>query len=63
MEVMRITNPEKESEIHNLELHAGCYYDEVVIQGTVAGIYLFHEIGKHPLVVGGDWVKFFGQKG
>lgn len=62
VEVMQIIDPIIENEIHQLEMKAGYYYEEVFVGGLLAGIYLFHENGKSPLVPGGDWVQFFGQQ-
>lgn len=60
IEVFKITNPETEKSIHELELGVGYYYDEVKVNSLTAGIYLFHEHGNYREVKGGDWVKFFG---
>jgi gamma-glutamylcyclotransferase (GGCT)/AIG2-like uncharacterized protein YtfP len=62
IEVMRVTNPITENEIHQLELNAGYYYDEVPVRGISVGIYLFHESSNYPLVPHGDWVKFWAEK-
>lgn len=62
IEVMRITNPKTENEIHQLELNAGYYYDEATVRGISVGIYLFHESNGHPLVAHGDWVKYISEK-
>ena len=61
VEVFKVTNPEIEKSIHELELEVGYYYDEVEILGNQIGIYLFKEACPDPLVKGGDWVKFFGS--
>jgi hypothetical protein len=61
VEVCRITDPEVELEIHNLELSVGYYYDEVVIQGRQTGIYLYHVAGPEAHVEDGDWVSFFHE--
>jgi gamma-glutamylcyclotransferase (GGCT)/AIG2-like uncharacterized protein YtfP len=62
IEVMRITHPQTENEIHQLELNAGYYYDEVMVRGISIGIYLFHESNGLPHVPHGDWVKFWNEK-
>lgn len=58
-EVYQVKNPRTERAIHELELSVGYYYDEVLIRGHRAGIYLFEKPGPEPLVKDGDWVKFF----
>jgi gamma-glutamylcyclotransferase (GGCT)/AIG2-like uncharacterized protein YtfP len=60
VEVFKITNPETEKSIHELEMGVGYYYDEIKLNSTTAGIYLFKQPGNYPEVNGGDWVKFFG---
>lgn len=60
VEVFKITNPEIEKSIHELELGVGYYYDEIKVKDRAAGIYLFKQAGNYPEVKGGDWVKFFG---
>lgn len=60
VEVFKINKPETEKSIHQLELGVGYYYDEIQLNSTTAGIYLFNEPGNYPEVKGGDWVKFFG---
>jgi len=49
-----------EQRIHALELSVGYYYDEVLVEGRSAGIYLYKSAGNHPPVEHGDWVHFFG---
>ena len=61
-EIMRVTDASTEKAIHDLEIKAGYYYDEVTVRGNKVGIYLFRESGKYPLVPGGDWIHFFRQK-
>ena len=60
-ELFKITNKEAEQRIHALELRVGYYYDEVIVDGESAGIYLYESAGNHPLVEHGDWVHFFGS--
>ncbi|HWA35138.1 MAG TPA: gamma-glutamylcyclotransferase family protein [Cyclobacteriaceae bacterium] len=60
VEVFRITNPDVERSIHQLEMNEGYYYDEVRIRDVDVGIYLFDQVGPDPLVKSGDWVNFFG---
>ena len=60
VEVFKITQPETEKSIHDLELSVGYYYDEIKVNSTTAGIYLFQQPGNYQEVKGGDWVKFFG---
>ena len=58
IEVAHITNAQTENEIHQLELSAGYYYDEVAVRGISVGIYLFQNSDHHTWVPHGDWVKF-----
>jgi len=60
IEVFKITNPQTEKSIHELELDVGYYYDEIKVKSITAGIYLFSDPGNYQEVKGGDWVKFFG---
>ena len=60
VEIFKIINPETEKSIHELELGVGYYYDEIKVNSTTAGIYLFKQAGNYQEVKGGDWVKFFG---
>jgi gamma-glutamylcyclotransferase (GGCT)/AIG2-like uncharacterized protein YtfP len=60
VEVFRITNPNVERSIHQLEMDEGYYYDEISIRDARIGIYLYHHAGSDPLVKSGDWVNFFG---
>lgn len=62
IEVMRVTNPQTENEIHQLELSAGYYYDEVTVRGITVGIYLFYNGHDNPIVPHGDWVKYWMEK-
>ena len=62
VEVFKITKPETEKSIHELELGVGYYYDEIRINSVTAGIYLFKQSENYPEVKGGDWVKFFGLR-
>jgi gamma-glutamylcyclotransferase (GGCT)/AIG2-like uncharacterized protein YtfP len=68
VEVMRVTNPAVETQIHELELSVGYYYDEVMIRDEMIGIYLFHRKeggslkSSRPLVADGDWVQFLGKQ-
>lgn len=62
VEVTRVSNPATENEIHQLELNAGYYYDEVTVRGISVGIYLFHDQGTFPEVPQGDWVTYFSEK-
>ena len=57
VEIFRITNPETENKIHQLEIGAGYYLDETVVRGVNAGIFLFRDPQDYQLVSGGDWVK------
>jgi gamma-glutamylcyclotransferase (GGCT)/AIG2-like uncharacterized protein YtfP len=62
IEVMRVTQPTTENEIHQLELKAGYYYDEVTVRGISVGIYLFHEGNTQTEVPHGDWVRYCSEK-
>jgi gamma-glutamylcyclotransferase (GGCT)/AIG2-like uncharacterized protein YtfP len=60
VEVFKITDPETEKSIHELELGVGYSYDEIKVNSITAGIYLFSDPGNYKEVKDGDWVKFFG---
>ena len=62
VEIFQVTDAETENKIHRLELNAGYYYDEVLVRGVLAGIYLFQKSGNHLLVPGGDWVQHVNKK-
>lgn len=61
VELMRITNPKNEIEIHLLELTAGYYYEDIEVSGITVGIYLFKENQNYPHIPTGDWVEFLKQ--
>jgi gamma-glutamylcyclotransferase (GGCT)/AIG2-like uncharacterized protein YtfP len=61
VEIFRVTDPQVEQAIHNLEMSVGYYYDEVFVNNTPTGIYLYKTPGPETVVNGGDWVKFFGS--
>ncbi len=60
-EVVKITNPVIEKEIHDMEIEEGYFYDEVTIQNDQVGIYLYKAIENFIEVKEGDWVTFFRQ--
>lgn len=62
VELMRITTPKIENEIHQLELSAGYYYEDIEVRGITVGIYLFRENQNRLHIPAGDWVKFLKQK-
>lgn len=52
------------SSIHNMELEAGYYYDEIKIDQNLYGIYLFSEINPHDVEIpSGDWAKHVAERG
>lgn len=68
VEIMRITNPETEKQIHELELNEGYVYEGLKIRELEVGIYLFSESKDRnqptktlEVIKTGDWVEFFGQ--
>lgn len=62
IEVHRALDEATERAVHDLEIGAGYFYDEVSVRDQTVGIYLFEEAGTEPFVEGGDWVKFFGSR-
>ena len=49
--------------IHSMELDAGYYYYEIILEGKRYGIYLFSEERKeHDQIISGDWVEFSHRK-
>jgi len=50
--------------IHNMELEAGYYYDEIKIDQNLYGIYLFSKINPHDAEIpSGDWAKYVAERG
>ena len=45
VEVFKITDPQIEKAIHDLEISVGYHYDEVEIRGKSIGIYIFEKAG------------------
>jgi len=60
LEVMRIKDPSVEKRIFQIEMDAGYYFSDILIQHKPVGIFLFEKAGNYPQVSHGDWVKFFG---
>jgi gamma-glutamylcyclotransferase (GGCT)/AIG2-like uncharacterized protein YtfP len=61
VEIFKVTDPRVERAFHDLEMNVGYYYDEVLVNNMITGIYLYKTAGPETLVKGGDWVKFFGS--
>src|SRR5689334_17457258 len=55
VEIMHIADPKTEIEIHQLELTAGYYYEDIEVRGITVGIYLFKENQTYPHIASGDW--------
>jgi gamma-glutamylcyclotransferase (GGCT)/AIG2-like uncharacterized protein YtfP len=63
IEVMKIGDPDIEKSIVKIEMDAGYYCEDIMIQGKRAGIFLYKSAANYPHVYHGDWVKFFGCRG
>lgn len=51
-------------DIHEMEIEAGYYYDEIIIDGLAFGIYLFDRAGPHdPEIRSGDWARHMAEIG
>jgi gamma-glutamylcyclotransferase (GGCT)/AIG2-like uncharacterized protein YtfP len=61
VEVFRITDPQLEKEIHEMELEEGYVYEEVLINDQLVGIYVFVNIENFTEVKSGDWVTFYRE--
>lgn len=50
-------------DINMMELESGYYYDEIEIDQSLYGIYLFEEINPgDELIPSGDWVKYITER-
>jgi len=50
--------------IHNMEIEAGYYYDEIIIESQAFGIYLFAKADPGDSEVrSGDWVRYVAEIG
>lgn len=50
--------------IHEMEMDAGYYYDEIIIDGLAFGIYLFDQPGpSDPEIRSGDWARYVAEIG
>jgi gamma-glutamylcyclotransferase (GGCT)/AIG2-like uncharacterized protein YtfP len=61
VEVMKLKDPDAEKRIFQIEMDAGYYYSEIMIQNKTVGIFLYERAANYPQVRHGDWVKFFGS--
>jgi gamma-glutamylcyclotransferase (GGCT)/AIG2-like uncharacterized protein YtfP len=60
VEVMKIEDPFIERRIFQIEMDAGYYFEDILIQDKKIGIFLYKSAANYPQVHHGDWVKFFG---
>lgn len=58
-EVFEITNSETQKQIDDLELGYGYFSKTILIEKKPVKIYLLGKNTNYPVVIGGDWVKFF----
>lgn len=61
VEVMKVVDPDVERKISGIEMDAGYYYTDILIQNKPVGIFLYESAANYPQVHHGDWVKFFGS--
>ncbi|MEQ1586148.1 MAG: gamma-glutamylcyclotransferase family protein [Cyclobacteriaceae bacterium] len=61
VEVMKLDDPKVEKKIVRIEMDAGYYYTDILIQNKPVGIFLYERAANYPQVHHGDWVKFFGS--
>lgn len=56
--------PDCAQEIHEMEIEAGYYYDEIIIDGLAFGIYLFDRARSgDPEIRSGDWARHVAEIG
>lgn len=56
--------PDCARDIHEMEIDAGYYYDEIIIDGLAFGIYLFDRPGaQDPEIRSGDWTRHVAEIG
>jgi len=61
VEVMKVEDRNAEKKIYQIEMDAGYYYTDIMIQNKSVGIFLYERGANYPQVRHGDWVKFFGS--
>jgi gamma-glutamylcyclotransferase (GGCT)/AIG2-like uncharacterized protein YtfP len=59
VEIFALTDLETRNKIHQIEMDAGYYFEEIIVRGISAMIYLFENSSGYPLVPDGDWVRHF----
>jgi gamma-glutamylcyclotransferase (GGCT)/AIG2-like uncharacterized protein YtfP len=64
VELMEVLNSETEKLIHQLEINAGYFLENVFIRDRKFGIYLYSQnISHDPLIPHGDWAKYVASGG
>ena len=61
VELFSIADRDTREMIHKLEMDEGYYLENITINGTEAGIYLFRSPENYQPVRSGDWVTFFRE--
>ncbi len=59
IEIFEINDVEIQKQIDELELGYGYFMEAIMIDKQSVKIYLLEKNTNYPLVIGGDWVKFF----
>jgi gamma-glutamylcyclotransferase (GGCT)/AIG2-like uncharacterized protein YtfP len=59
VEIFEITDAETQKQIDDLELGYGYFVETIMIDKQPVKIYLLEKSANYPLVIGGDWMKFF----
>lgn len=59
VEIFEVTDSQVRQQIDKLEFNYGYHIEQLVLDDRAVNIYLFREKANYPLVIGGDWAKFF----
>ncbi|HEY4656541.1 MAG TPA: gamma-glutamylcyclotransferase [Cyclobacteriaceae bacterium] len=63
-DLYKVNDPEISLSIHLMELEAGYYYDEIIIDSLSFGIYLFESPSPGDEEIrSGDWVRYVAENG
>lgn len=63
-DLFKITDATVADAIHRMEIEAGYYYDEIAVEKSQYGIYLFPSPDQNDEeITTGDWVKYVTQNG
>lgn len=63
VELFRIRDDQTRRAIHEMEIEAGYFLDQIRVADHLVSIYSYKIKGSDPKVNSGDWVEFFGKQG